>query len=141
MDKARKNKNGNNCSQKQHDKVRDPNNWHNNTGVQHQLNNAYEQVFLEIYKCQQKAVLVDLGCRQIKGDDERPHIVAHKGECSKTNEKKSQYDIRKKPLGVVVKNQTVAKQTADQKIDNSDDQGLLPVCFYRIKKKCIFARL
>ena len=109
MDKARNNKNRNECSQKQHNKVGDPNDCKNNTSAQHQFSNAYKQIFLEIYKGQQETVFINFGCGQIKGDDYCPHIVAHERKDNETDEKKSQYDTRKKPVGVVVKKYTVTK--------------------------------
>ena len=119
MDKARYNKNGKQRRQKHYKKMGDPNDCQNNASAQRQLQNAYEQVVFEIYKCQQKAVFIDLGCGQIKGDDDRPHIVAHKREYHETDEKKSQCDICQKSFGVVVKNQTEAKQNVDQKVDDT----------------------
>ena len=134
VDKAGKYKNSENGGQKQHEKVRKLNYGKNRTGQQRQFHNTYKQVLFKIDKGQQKAVFIDLGGGQIKGDDQRPHIVAHKREYNKADQQKAQGDIGKKAFGVEVKNQAEAQQGADQKIEDAHGQGLLPICLYRIKK-------
>ena len=134
VDKSGQDENRNDHTQKENDKMGDQNCHQDQRCIQSQLCDAQKQIVFEVHKGQQKAVFVDFGEGQIKGDDHEPDVIAHEGENRKAHEKKSQTDICHDPDRIVVEQDTEAQRKRDQHVDHACDQGLLPVGFDGIEE-------